>query len=215
MANKAYSKKRTDVLSKKAAEQFVNENVENIQIEKHHLKGNRYTLLKSNKSDEYYVARIDKKYGFFSEEPTYVVDLVVTTPVKPVTLNGNFVMNVHNGFMGLDLAVEDNEEMRLMHFNDDLYNFKTAEDRAQFETFCYDLCGTKRKFDSLENLGEYFSDPNFVAMAKDNVFYYIFKLSDDDSLVHKNIREQMANRQIDKYVKKFTGGQPEDGGKTF
>ncbi len=198
------SKKRTDVLCRAEAEEFARNNTNFYSIINSEFEGIRYALLSSVSGDEYYLAKIGKKLGFFSEIPTYIVELIRPEPVKPLIINNEIAMEAVDGFRGVDLVVEGKDSLQALYFNDDLYPFKSENDRKQFDMFCLDVCGERTKFETLNDLGDYFSDNNFVLMLKDNVFYYTFKVGLDDSTpIRRNFYDLRVRREIDKLREKY------------
>ncbi len=203
---------RTDVLMGKNAEEFARENT-NFYLTEGIYDETGFKFLKSSNSDEYYIAKISKKEKLLSTGSRLVLDMINTTPLNPVLINGEFHITNPNLSFGCNVAVEDDEKIKTLYFGDTLYLYKNEEDRNNFELFRLECCNSNDsdKFNSLDKLSEYFSDENFVLMAKDEAFFLAFKLSDNPTPVRSSLFEHKIKKEIDKRVKKYAGQSAEGG----
>ena len=196
---------RTDVLMGKQAETFAQENTNFYLYNNLLFNGKGFTILQSIDGDKYYLAKIAEKQKFFSGEVSYFVEMIRPEPIVPVIENNSFQISKPKLSFGCDVVANKDGGLQTLYFGDSLYQFKTEEDRNKFELFCLECCPyhERARFDRLDELGEYFSDPNFVLMAKDKAFFLAFKIAEDMTTVGRNLLEHKIKKEIDKRVAKY------------
>jgi len=201
---------RTDVLSGKAAEEFAREHTD-FYLYQDAINNCGFKLLKSLDSDKYYLAKINKKEKFFSERPTYFVNVINKQPLDPRLINGEPELIESITGCRVDVCVDGKDKPKRLYFGSSLYQFKREKDRDNFELFCLECCGRKPKFDKLDKLSEYFLDKNFVLMAKDEAFFLAFRVADDLTTIGKNLLEHKIKKEIDNRVEKYANKLSQNG----
>lgn len=203
-----YNGQRTDVLVGKEADSFAKMNTNFASFYDSQLQELRYILLNLNDTENYCVARINSRLPLFSDKPTYYVDMIRPEPIKPIF---NDINNPQKGVWGIDVPIQGRDSEEILYLNDDLYNFKSAEDRKNYDMFWLGMNGSKSHLKKIQDFDAYLLDSNFINMAKEQAYTFVFKVSDDDSLLYKNLLESKIKKAFDKYAKLKAEQSPEGG----
>lgn len=199
-------KKRMDVFEDKEADNFARENT-------HYLIDNNlkcgYVMLKSlSDNNQCYLAKLKKQKSLLSDKEKITVDKIYLKPFSAENID----MREPTYCFGVDVSDLDGDHF----FSSELYDFKTLDDRKYFEYFCLEVGTAYDWRTTLDKLAPYFSDRNFVLMAKDKAFELAFKIGGSElGLIDKNLLERKIKKEIDKRVTKFAAPEREIGEKEF